>query len=165
MNTEYTIGNIRIPFASRARRRWFVGLIYAVLAVYAACAFLPLSKSSSRAWMVAGCLMLFVGLMIVFTWIAGDMRAHGDERETHRRDHAHYVAYRAFNYVVLIAFITGFSRGPNPLLTLIPAALRGNAAQWHQGLLVMVFLLYGTLPQAILMWTEPDMDAGVGGAR
>ena len=34
MNTEYAVGKIRIGFASQARRRWFVGLVYAVLAAY-----------------------------------------------------------------------------------------------------------------------------------
>ena len=32
MNTEYAVGNIRIRFASQARRRWFVALVYAALA-------------------------------------------------------------------------------------------------------------------------------------
>lgn len=32
MNTEYAVGNIRIRFESRARRRWFVALLYALLA-------------------------------------------------------------------------------------------------------------------------------------
>ena len=36
MKTEYAVGNIRIHFESRARRRWFVSLVYAVLLVYAA---------------------------------------------------------------------------------------------------------------------------------
>jgi len=30
--------------------------------------------------------------------------------------------------------------------------------QWPQVLLMAVFLLYISLPQAILLWTEPDMD-------
>ena len=33
MNSEYAVGNIRIHFESRVRRRWFVTLCYAVFAI------------------------------------------------------------------------------------------------------------------------------------
>jgi len=86
------------------------------------------------------------------------MRSRGDEREMHRRDHAHYLAYRALTYVVLGAFLAGSFRGPNTLRTLNAAAVRVGMVQWPQVLLMAVFLLYISLPQAILLWTEPDMD-------
>jgi uncharacterized membrane protein len=159
MNTEYAIGKIRIPFASQARRRWFVGLFYAAEAVVclAWCSFNN-PKEAIDAWILSGCMFLLVGMLIIFTGIAGDMRSRGDEREMHRRDHAHYLAYRALTYVVLGAFLAGSFRGPNTLRTLNAAAVRVGMVQWPQVLLMAVFLLYISLPQAILLWTEPDMD-------
>jgi hypothetical protein len=158
MNTEYAIGKIRIPFASQARRRWFVGLFYAAEAVVciAWCSINP--REAAGAWILCGCMILLVGMLILFTGITGDMRSRGDERETHRRDHAHYLAYRALAYVVLGAFLAGSFRGPNTLRTLNAAAQRVGMVQWPQVLLMAVFLLYISLPQAILLWTEPDMD-------
>ena len=127
MNTEYAIGKIRIPFASQARRRWFVGLFYAAEAVVclAWCSFNN-PKEAVDAWILSGCMFLLVGMVIIFTGIAGNMRSRGDERETHRRDHAHYLAYRALTYVVLGAFVAGSFRRPNPLWPPIAAALLGG---------------------------------------
>lgn len=130
MNTEYAIGKIRIPFASQARRRWFVGLFYAAEAVVclAWCSFNN-PKEAIDAWILSGCMFLLVGMLIIFTGIAGDMRSRGDEREMHRRDHAHYLAYRALTYVVLGAFLAGSFRGPNTLRTLNAAAVRVGMVQ------------------------------------
>jgi hypothetical protein len=162
MNTEYTIGKMRIPFASRGRRRWFVGLVYAVITVYLLAAFSPLEKSTSGAWMVAGCGIFLVGLWIVFTWIAGDPRARGDEREAHRRDHAHFVAYRVVAYCVIAAFVAVTLRQASPHL---PVMVRGLCAQLPKFVLWATYAVFATLPQAILMWTEPDMDMSAEGAR
>ncbi len=160
MNTEYAIGKIRIPFASQARRRWFVGLFYAAMAVICVAWWSFINpKETTDAWILCGCMILLVGLVIIFTGIAGDMRSRGDERETHRRDHAHYLAYRALTWVVIGAFLAGSFRRPNPLWPLVAAALRGGV-EWPRALLMAVFLLCISLPRAILLWTEPDMDVG-----
>ena len=162
MNTEYAVGNIRIRFESRARRRWFVALVYTVLAVFFLAVLLLNKEEAAGAWVRVGCGILFVGLFIVFTWIGGDMRRRGDEREMRRRDHAHFMAYRAFAYLlagcVLIALFAGYFGGPNLIMTLAPLALRGFLMQLPNVLVLAPFLLYATLPQAILLWTEPDMD-------
>jgi hypothetical protein len=162
MNTEYAVGNIRIRFESRARRRWFVTLVYAVLAVFFLAVLILNKEEAAGAWVRVGCGILFVGLFIVFTWIAGDMRRRGDEREMRRRDHAHFMAYRVFAYLlagyVLIALFAGYFGGPNLIMTLAPLALRGFLMQLPNVLLMATVLLYATLPQAILLWTEPDMD-------
>ncbi len=162
MNTEYAVGNIRIRFESRARRRWFVALVYVVLAVFLLTIFFLNTEEAAGAWTRVGCGILFVGLFIVFTWIAGDMRRRGDEREMRRRDRAHFMAYRAFAYLlagyVLIALFAGYFGGPNLIMTLAPLALRGFLMQLPNVLVMATVLLYGTLPQAILLWTEPDMD-------
>jgi hypothetical protein len=164
MNTEYAVGNIRIRFESRARRRWFVALVYTVLAVFLLATVFLNKQEAAGAWIVVGCCILFVGLFIVFTWIAGDMRTRGDEREMHRRDHAHFRAYRVLGcvllgYILIGALFAGYFRGPNPITPLAPLAVRGFLMQLPNVLLMATVLLYATLPQAILLWTEPDMDA------
>jgi hypothetical protein len=153
VRTEYVVGNIRIPFASQARRRWLVRLVYISLALLLFAQFTDVLRP-----IVSGCLVLVVGLMIVFTWLAGDMRARGDEREMHRRDHAHYVAYYAPTYGLIAALFAGYFRNPNPITPLLPLALRGCLMQLPSILLWATGILYFTLPQAILLWTEPDME-------
>ncbi len=103
-------------------------------------------------------------LFIVFTWIAGDPRIHGDEREMHRRDHAHYVAYRILLYGFLAVFFCYFAaipivryfQGFNPATVFLSVVVTGSLRQHF--LLMAVAFLYPTLPQAVLLWTEPDME-------
>jgi hypothetical protein len=165
MKTEYAVGNIRIHFESRARRRWFVALVYAVLLVYAALGAFEITQRSlngkvtaTTVWIVAGCMFLFIALWIVFTWLAGDQRARGDEREVHRREHAHFRAYYFLGYGILAALFASFFADPNPITPLLPLALRAFLIKLPQMLLMDTFFIYLTLPQAIQLWTEPDME-------
>ena len=160
MNTDYAVGNIRIRFESRARRRWFVALVYTVLAVFLVAGLFLSHKNVTGPWFPAGCGLLFVAPWNIFRWIAGNMTAHGDEREVHRRDHAHYRAYYIVWYFLFCALMLGSFKGPNPIAPLLPLALRGYFLQLPFVLLLATALLYITLPQAILLWTEPDMDPG-----
>jgi hypothetical protein len=157
MKTEYAIGNMRIHFESRARRRWFVAFFYSVLAVYVLAGFSVSAKNATSTWVSVACMILFVALCLVFTWIAGNMRAHGDEREMYRRDHAHFRAYRFFLFVVMGALFFAPFRESNPLAPPMPLVLRGVLVQ-PNFVAMSAFLLYLTLPQAILLWTEPDME-------
>jgi hypothetical protein len=167
MNTEYAVGNMRIRFESRARRRWFVALCYAVFAVsdLVWCFLNPKMnpsanpKEATGAWIIATCMILSVALVIVFTGIAGDMRARGDERETHRREHAYFRAYFILGNFLVGALFAGYFRGPNPITPLVPLVLREVLVQLPPLLLGAAGILYITLPQAILLWSEPDMDA------
>jgi hypothetical protein len=168
MNSEYAVGNIRIHFESRVRRRWFVTLCYAVFAI----ADLVLNflgpklnqgidlnlKAATGAWIICVSGVLFVALLSVLTWLAGDMRARGDERETHRRDHAHYVSYYSLGYGLIAALFAAYFRGPNPVTPLLPLGLREFLIQLPNIMLVATGILYITLPQAILLWTEPDLE-------
>ncbi len=165
MKTDYVVGNIRIRFASQARRRWFVALFYAVLAVFDLAISHLIGKETTGASVIIGCGILFVGLWIIFTWIAGDMRSRGDEREIYRRDHAHFLAYYFLGYGLMGALFAGYFRGPNPITPLLPLALRAFLAQLPQVLLRATFFLYITLPQAILIWTEPDMEEAAANRR
>jgi hypothetical protein len=163
MNTEYAVGNIRIHFESRARRRWLVALFYAVVAGFGFAPF-PAHSNPLSVWMVSGYGVLFAALTIVFTWIAGDPHIRGDERETHRRDHAHFVAYRILLYVFLAASLYYFVAIPaarsllesNPSSLFLRVVLSGSLRQHF--LFIAAALLFGFLPQAILLWTEPDME-------
>jgi hypothetical protein len=165
LKTEYAVGKIRIHFESQARRRWFVALIYAVLLVYAVLAAFEITQRSlngkvttTTEWIVAGCGILFVALWIVFTWLAGDQRARSDEREMHRREHAHFRAYYVLGYGILAALFASFFADPNPITPLLPLALRTFLIKLPQMLLMDTIFIYITLPQAILLWTEPDME-------
>ena len=161
MNTEYAVGNFCIRFESRARRRWFVALLYAVLAVFDLAMCYLTAKATAGAWLIRVVLILvilFGGFSVVLSWIAGDMRARDDEREMHRRDHAHYLAYYSLFYFLVGEFIVGNYHGPNPITPLLPLALRALLAQLPFFLFLATFFLYATLPRAILLWTEPDME-------
>jgi hypothetical protein len=166
MNTEYAIGNIRIHFESRARRRWFVALCYAVFAVsdLVWCFLNPKMnpganpQGSAEAWIVAGCLFLTVVLVVVFTGIVGDPQVGGDEREILRREHAYFKAYFVLGNFLVAALFTGFLRGSNPITPHVPLLWREVLLQLPFMLLGAAGILYITLPQAILLWTELDMD-------
>jgi hypothetical protein len=158
MNTEYPVGNLRIRFESRARRRWFVALFYAVLAACDFAGFSAEAKNTAAAWIVSVCLILITGLAIVFSWIAGDVRARGDEREMHRRDHAHFRAYYIPGYGLVAALFAGYFSNPNPITPHLPIALKAFLLQLPHVLLVATVILYVSLPQAVLLWTEPDME-------
>ena len=111
-------------------------------------------KDTTGAWLTASCGILYVALWIIFSWLAGDPHALGDEREMHRRDHAHFRAYYALGFFLFGALIAGSFRGPDPITPHLPLALRGYLMQLPFVLLLTTALLYGTLPSAILLWTE-----------
>jgi uncharacterized membrane protein len=158
VNTEYAVGNIRIRFESRARRRWFVALFYCALAMFDLVAFSNSAKFTTSAWVSVGCMIVFAALFIVFTGIAGDIRTRGDEREMHRRDNAHFRAYYFPGYILIGALFASYFKAPNPITPLTPLGVRSFLAQLPTFLTMTAFLLYLTLPQAILLWTEPDME-------
>ncbi len=160
MKTELIVANIRIHFESQARRRRFVAFFYAAMAVIclAWCSVSP--KGITGAGIIIGCMILGVTLAIIFSSISGDMREHGDEREMHRREHAYFKAYSILGYFVLAALaVSDYFRGHNPIAALVPVALRGGMLPGPYGFLLLAAgILYLTLPAAILLWTEPDMD-------
>jgi len=79
-----------------------------------------------------------------------------DEREMVQRDRAHYRAYGILGGVncVLFAVFVDSTEGLH-MLPKIPIPL-GTLAYWF---MLANFVLYLTLPQCILLWTEPDMEA------
>jgi protein-S-isoprenylcysteine O-methyltransferase Ste14 len=163
VKTDYTIGNIRIRFESRSRRRWFVVLVYAVLGLFDVEGLsVPnqqwLSQHAGSGWIVGGCMTLIGALMIVFSWLTSDMRTRGDERETHRREHAYASAYPVLGYFLIGALFAGYFSGLNPVTPLPAPSLQAFLKQLPYMLLGATGILYVTLPQTILLWTEPDME-------
>ena len=87
-----------------------------------------------------------------------------DEREVRRRDSAHEAAYRRLGIVVIFTLLIAFLKNAALLLLkqigiTLPAAF--PAAFFDlliYGLLIGAFILFLTLPQAILLWTEPDLN-------
>jgi len=163
MNTEYSVGKLRIRFESRARRRCLVVLIYVFLAVFDLAFFPETGRSwlhSHMAWFTFGLLVLGNALMKVFAWLPGDMHKRGDERETQRREHAFARAYHVLGGFLAAAFLAScLNQGPNPIAPRLPIAWQAYLAELPFVLLVATGSVYITLPQAILLWTEPDMEA------
>ncbi|HUY95115.1 MAG TPA: hypothetical protein VMU71_07440 [Terracidiphilus sp.] len=164
MNTAFAVGPIRIHFESRARRRRFVALCYAVFAMtdLVWCFLNPKMNPAATpteaagAWIVAGCMFLCVLLWMVLSGLSGDIRARGDERENHRRRDSISRAYPALGFAVMACTFSASFAIPTANVT---PALREFLMQLTFILLMVSFFLYATLPQAILLWTEPDMEA------
>ena len=92
--------------------------------------------------------------------IADDPEFLSDEREVRSRDSAHEVAYRGLGMVVIVTFLVAYlehsgSRLLAKIGVILPIACFD---QLIYGLLICLFILFLTLPQAILLWTEPDME-------
>jgi hypothetical protein len=158
MNPDYVVGNFRIHFASQKRRRRFVVLVYSAFGLLALACFLDSKQDPLHAWTVAGSMILVVALVVIFTGIVGDMRFQGDERENYRRDHAHYIAYyRLGSGLVATLICSSIVHSPG-ITGHLSAAVRGYLEHLPIVMLVGTGILYMTLPQAILLWTEPDME-------
>jgi hypothetical protein len=87
---------------------------------------------------------------------ADDLGWRNDERELDRRDRAHYQAYQAVGVGVVVMLALAFW-ALEPRQHLVPAKVL-------QDMLFLVALittvLVMTLPAAIILWTEPDIDLG-----
>ncbi len=86
------------------------------------------------------------------------MRARGDEREMHRREHAYCMAYRFLGSALAAALIAACFTGRNPMTPLVYPTLRTILYELPYALLMAAGILYITLPQTIPLWTEPDME-------
>ena len=162
MNTEYLLGNTRIGFESRARRRWLVVLFYALLAALdlAAVDHRILPPSYRGASILCGLAILAVGLLLVIMWLGGPWHMRDDEREIHRREHAIARAYRTLGVFTMGVFAAAVGiPEPNPIASLLAPVVRAFLVQLPLLLLFAMVFLYVSLPPTILLWTEPDMEA------
>jgi hypothetical protein len=78
-----------------------------------------------------------------------------DERELHERDRAHYLAYQAVEMAVVLTMGVAMLRAMKPEMF---GWMGVNPDELYFGILLALVMLMMTLPQAILLWTEPDME-------
>jgi hypothetical protein len=160
MKTEVVLLGWNISIASRRRRRLLVTLLYAACAALVIGVWFPLFKPT---W--ARTLVILWACGLVFRFLGGRNYQGGilppvdcgDERELHRRNHAYFLAYWWWDFTLLPALLAKGFR-----INGMPAAwnpgLRQFLYQLPLALLVASGILYYTQPQAILLWTEPDME-------
>jgi hypothetical protein len=78
-----------------------------------------------------------------------------DERELQQRDRAHYRAYAVLAVLLTVLWLlAGWNAFRPKLLAWIPF----SPALLMYGLVLAAMVMALTLPQAILLWTEPDME-------
>jgi hypothetical protein len=155
MKTDLVFLGKHINVASQSRRRRLVVLIYVGLA---ALLFASLCGN-------ANLLIFFFTFVIVARFLGGRSYRNGlvppfmsgDEREMHRRDHANFLSYWWWDLALLPA-MAAVGLKNNPFYPAWTPALRVFIDHLPYGLLFAAGILYYTLPQAILLWTEPDME-------
>jgi hypothetical protein len=188
MNAELSLFGKRIDMASRARRRCLVVLVYAGFAALLAWLWFHNHWPGAFYWPVIASMfvnrfllggLLPGGLVKPFQnkknysyksesslddllrW--GFHRApdpgkdtfRSDERELRERDRAHYQAYGTlYSAVTLLLFAIIDRIERVPFLTSLPVP----SDLFLCYLAIVTLILAATLPQAILLWTEPDME-------
>jgi hypothetical protein len=88
-----------------------------------------------------------------------DPELRTDERAMRRRDYAHYVAHQFLSAVVAVGFLLEYLNysgliGDSASNGLSPASVHRIV----YCLLQIAYISSVTLPQAVLLWTEPDME-------
>ena len=83
-----------------------------------------------------------------------DPDLRNDERALRRRDYAHFVSYRFLGSLISAAFLLEFFHH-----SILGSALSaGTVDRIIYYLLQIACITEMTLPQAVLIWTEPDME-------
>ena len=155
MKTELIMMGKHINLAPRRYRRRMVVLIYMIF------------TGLLIATLFGYANLLLIGAFLLAVRILGG-RSHiggmiprvdlGDEREKNRRDHAYFLAYWWMDLVLIPAlFALCLQRISSPASW--NPVLREFISHLYLGPLIAAGILYYTLPQAILLWTEPDMDS------
>ncbi|MGB6728245.1 MAG: hypothetical protein WBE74_20305 [Terracidiphilus sp.] len=81
-----------------------------------------------------------------------------DERELNRRNDAHFVAYRILGVMFVAAFVLDFFNSSESQILALAGIPAPTVHKAIQVLLQAGYILFLTLPAAILLWTEPDME-------
>ena len=158
MKTAFVFLGIRINIASRVRRRWLVALIYAALAALDF-AWFWLDGKSPLGWLPVAALFFLARFIGGRTYEGGLLPSYegGDERERIRRYHASYLAYNYVDLAFLPAILAFFVlHGPDIKFASPAVHLMLERMPW--GLLFGAVILYYTLPQAIVLCSEPDLE-------
>lgn len=157
MKSDLDVLGKHISVASRSRRRWIVALTYGGFAAW----IIAFVWFSDHGVLASASMAVAVLFALVFSSIAGSHYDPADERQSRRREHAHYVAYWQPSKFLILALFASYLRGPNPITPLAGPVLRAMLMQLPFALLAATAVLYISLPQAILLWTEPDMETGL----
>jgi hypothetical protein len=185
MNAELVFFGKRLDMAQRHRRRVLVVLVYAALAALMIAQIHWRIAGAYLFWLILLACRLFLGgyysgglvklfnekspmrpdvpppLLLLKLRVyepvpgANGESYRNDERELHQRDRAHYRAYQIIAVAMLVPWGYSAMRLKPNLLGWIP--LSPDAL--YYGLMMAIVTLMFTLPQAILLWTEPDMEA------
>ena len=186
MKAELVLMGKRVDMAPRASRRALVIFIYAGLAALMAALWFADRWHASGYYMIFA--SLFVNWLFLGGYAAGglikpfsgkgprrvpqppsplalglrlynplpqDRDYRNDERELRQRDRAHYLAYQALALcLVAVWMLTSLQRNVPRLIGFVPV----SADQLLYALVLIAVVASLTLPQAILLWTEPDME-------
>ena len=187
MRAELVLMGKRLDMAARVHRRVLVVSIYVGLAVLMAALWSADRWHTSGVYMIFATFLVnrfflggynFGGLVKPFTGKAprqSTMREtpflmlalrvyqpapeeseyRNDEREMHQRDRAHYQAYQVLTIALTALWLLADWKMKAPrLLAWMPVSVDGLL----YGLVLMAIVAALTLPQAILLWTEPDVE-------
>jgi hypothetical protein len=149
-----------MDMARRSNRRWLVAVTYVALVAFGAALW---TLGGNRGEAIAFTLLLLVTSLFVNQIVFGGYGCWGlirpfntnaplgshtsrynDERDLRRRDRMHFYAYRIVVSLIVLGYFLGRDPFQHPQV--------GNA------LLVGALILGLTLPQALLLWIEPDME-------
>ena len=188
MNTELIMLGKRVNMAQQSRRRLLVVIIYTLLALLVIASSTVSEWRSVSPYVIWATILacrLFLGgytpggLVKPFngkaparsdappSMLALKLRVYqplpgangesyrNDERELHQRDLAHFRAYKALGIGLLVPYATSSLLSVQSLASLKPETVIHLCSTMTLGLLAM----FVTLPQAILLWTEPDMES------
>lgn len=186
MNAELFLLGRRIDMGARARRRGLVVLIYAALAalmaafwffdqwhssgVYLILATIPINRFFLGGRYFGGLIKPFTGkapgrrnelpsdlalVLRIYRPELGERDYRNDEREVEQRGEAHYRAYWALSsaFVLLWGMMNLHANRPRLLERL---SIPGDVLLY--GLATAAVVVSLTLPQAILLWNEPEME-------
>jgi hypothetical protein len=186
MKAELVLMGKRVDMAPQNHRRALVALIYGTLAIFMAGLYWLDGWRTTGYYLVFATFLInrlllggynFGGLIKPFSgkpparpeqappflllalrvYEPGPARSEyrSDERDLAQRDRAHYQAYQALASVLAILWLfSGWSAFAPHLLTWLPVA----PALLVYGVVLASVVVALTLPQAILLWTEPDME-------
>lgn len=186
MRAELILMGRRVDMAPQSHRRTLVMLIYAALAAAMAGLWFVDHWRVTGVYMIFATILVnrlllggynFGGLVKPFSGKAPPQRIdpppflalglrlyrpepeeneyRNDERELQQRDRAHYKAYQGLAAGLAAMWLLADWQANAPRLL---AWLPGGPAIYLYGLVLATVVVSQTLPQAILLWTEPDME-------
>jgi hypothetical protein len=187
MRAELVLMGKRLDMAARVHRRALVLSIYAGLSVLMAALWSVDRWHTSGVYMIFATFLvnrLFLGgynsgglikpfsgkapwrspyretpfLMLalrVYQPLPGENEYRSDEREMHLRNRAHYQAYKVLTIALTLLWLLADWKMKVPRLL---AWMHVSVDGLLYALVLMAIVAALTLPQAILLWTEPDME-------